>query len=218
MSKTNDQSSEVMALDTNMSNASGVIESASRRRLIRFGASAVPVLATLTSQSALAGSCISTSAWGSDQISHSASQKARHDGYASVVNTGYTIAAWNTNDINNAAWTALKNSPNFNANGLILATLTFNQLYRRIVDKSLMRSPTLNGLVGTSNVIGSLGANDSGFFLVAQLNWAVGAKPPTQCVSDVNWKAIVAGTYPAGQPWDLAKIRAYLENNWIVQP
>lgn len=218
MSNTNNQSAVVNVIKSNSPENSAGVSSASRRRLIRFGASAVPVLATLTSQSALAGSCISTSAWGSDQISNSASQKARHQGTATAVTNGYTITAWNTNDINNAAWTALKNSPNFNASGLDLTTLTFDQLYQRIVDKSLMRTPALNGLTGTSNVIGSLSANDSGFFLAAQLNWAVGAKPPTQCVSEVNWKAIVAGTYPVGQPWDLAKIRTYLENNWIVQP
>lgn len=188
--------------------------SPSRRRIIRLGASAVPVLATLTSQSALAGACISTSAWGSDQVSQSASQAARHAGHAVAVTNGWTISAWNsTAQGSGTAWAAFKstfgNSPNPNA-------LTFAGLYAK-VGATYMRSPTNLGYNPSALVMGSLTNDDKGYFLVAMLNYAVGAKPPTDCVTDANWQAIVAGTYPLANPWDLHQIALYLQNNFIVQ-
>lgn len=199
------------------------VASPSRRRIIRLGASAVPVLATLTSQSALAGTCISTSAWGSDQISNSASQAARHAGHAVTVTTGYTISAWDANDSGNAAWTAFttkypdyKNFPVAHPTQFILSELTFAQLYA-CVGSTYMRDPSSFGFTSTAKVVGGLGNNDSRFFLVAQLNYAVGAKPPIECVSETNWLAIVAGTYPVGTPWDVSEINEYLQLNNIVQ-
>lgn len=190
------------------------VASPSRRRIIRLGASAVPVLATLTSQSALAGACISTSAWGSDQISNSASQAARHAGHAVLVMTGWTISAWNSNnDAPGTPWLAYKNTYGVNGNP---NSYTFADLYAK-VGSIYMRSPSSLGLDPTAKVVGGLGDSDSSFFLVAQLNYAVGAKPPTECVTDANWQAIVAGTYPVGTPWDIHQIRLYLESNYIVQ-
>lgn len=188
----------------------------SRRRIIKLGASAVPVLATLTSQSALAGACISTSAWGSAQISNSASEAAMHASHAAPVTTGYTISAWNSTDSTNAAWMAFTSvfgsSPAANA-------LTFSDLSTKLgtIYTSYIWNPSSLGFNPSDLVMGHLTNDDKGYFLVAQLNYAVGAKPPTACVTDANWQAIVAGTYPAGTPWDVHQIRLYLENNYIVQ-
>lgn len=198
------------------------VASPSRRRIIRLGASAVPVLATLTSQSALAGQCLSTSAWGSEQISGSASQAARYQKLD--VTNGYTISAWNTNDSANAAWTAFttkypnfKNHPVGNPQNFKLSELTFAQLYA-CVGGTYMRNPSSFGFTSSDLVVGHLTSDDKGYFLVAQLNYAVGAKPPTECVTEVNWLAIVAGTYPAlGAAWSVHDIRNYLVNNYIVQ-
>jgi len=192
------------------------LASPSRRRLIKLGASAVPVLATLSSQSALAGQCISTSAWGSAQISNSASEAARHASHAVEVTTGYTISAWNSTDSTNAAWTAFTgvfgSSPAANA-------LTFSDLSTKLgtIYSPYFWNPLSLGFGPSDLVMGHLTNDDKSYFLVAQLNYAVGAKPPTACVTDANWQAIVAGTYPVGNPWTLSQIRTYLENNYIVQ-
>jgi len=194
------------------------VASPSRRRVIKLGAASVPVLATLTSPSALAaGTCISTSAWGSAQISNSASEAARHATHAVAVTTGYTITAWNSTDSANAAWmafvAAFGGSPAPSA-------LTFADLTTKLgtIYSSYYWNPSSLGYSLTDLVMGNLTNDDKGYFLVAQLNYAVGAKPPSECVTDANWLAIVAGTYPAGTPWTVNQIRLYLENNSIVQP
>lgn len=80
-----------------------------------------------------------------------------------------------------------------------------------------MRDPSLFGYLPSDKVVGGLVSDNKGYFLVAQLNYAVGAKPPAACVTEANWLAIVAGTYPAGTPWTLSQISLYLKNNYIVQ-
>ena len=192
----------------------------SRRKLIRLGAAAVPVVATLTSQSALAGNCISTSAWGSDQMSKSASQKARHDARGVAVTQGYTITAWNAtrtgNNDNSEPWRLLQEAypnkikKNFNQNDI-----TFKDLAG--LDRAKIRIPA--GFTLTDVVVGKLTSSDASFFLVAQLNFAVGQKPPTQCITDTDWGLIVAGMYPTtGSPWTLTQTALYLRSNFIVQP
>ena len=189
----------------------------SRRKLIRLGAAAVPVVATLTSQSALAGNCISTSAWGSDQISKSASHKARHDAQGVLVTQGYTITAWNAArpggpSTETAPWAALRvvygtALPN-NQNNITFANLV-------TLDPTKFKTPT--GFAGTDKVVGSLLNDDKSFFAVAQLNFAANLKPPAGCVTDAVWLSIVAGTYPTpGNPWTLVEIALYLKNNSIV--
>ena len=190
------------------------VASPSRRRIMQLGVSAVPVLATLTSQSALAGQCISTSAWGSDQISNSASQAARHAGQAVDVTTGWKISAWNSNsDTAGTSWAAYKTKYGITADP---KSYTFADLYAK-VGKTYMRDPSLFGYLLSDKVVGGLASDDKGYFLVAQLNYAVGAKPPAACVTEANWLAIVAGTYPAGTPWTLSQISLYLKKNYIVQ-
>ncbi len=201
----------------------------SRRKLIRLGAAVVPVVATLTSQSALAANCISTSAWGSDQISNSASHKARHDARAVAVITGFTISAWNTASSPVTAltpqWTAFKAAyPGFTNFGPAAnrsfrqSEVTFAQLQN--LDPAKFKIPTgPTGFTLTDKVVGKLTSSDASFFLVAQLNFAVGQKPPTQCITDTDWGLIVAGMYPTtGSPWTLAQTALYLRSNFIVQP
>lgn len=212
MSEIEKQSETVVNAAETSVQASRPVASVSRRRLIRLGASAVPVLATLSSQSALAGQCISTSAWGSAQISNSASEAARHASHAVPVTTGWTISAWN--DSANAAWTVFTSA--FGSSPNPITSLTFEQLYA-LVGSTYMRSPSSLGFNSSDLVMGNLTSDDKGYFLVAMLNYAVGAKPPTDCVTDANWQAIVAGTYPLGNPWDLGQIALYLKNNFIVQ-
>ena len=192
------------------------LSSPSRRKLIRAGAAAVPVVATLTSQSALATNCISTSAWGSDQISNSASQKARHDTQAVPVTQGFTVTAWNAartggTTTETLPWAALRavyaSLPN-NQN-----TITFANLVT--LDPTKFKTPM--GFMPGDKVVGSLGDNDKSFFTVAQLNFAADKKPPASCVTDANWALIVAGNYPAGSPWSLTQIGLYLRSNWIVK-
>ena len=221
MNEANQSSHGEPASPEQFPHSTGSISSPSRRRLIRIGASSVPVLATLTSRSALAaGNCISTSAWGSDQISGSASEKARHNANSAMVTTGFTITAWNTaaSPANNptAPWVALKLAyPGFVNLGTNFRQnqVTFAQLVA--LDNTRFAIPS--GFMGSDNVVGSLASNDKSYFAVAQLNFAANQKPPVSCVTDAVWLSIVKGTYPtSGSPWSLAQIALYLKNNNIV--
>jgi hypothetical protein len=197
----------------------------SRRKLIRLGAVAVPAVATLTSQSALATSCVSGSAWGSDQVSNSASQKARHDSRAEPVTTGFKISAWNAaaSPVNSltSPWAAFKTAyPNFtnfgpnNNRTFRQGEVTFRQL--QTLDSAKFKVPA--GFNLDDKVVSNLGNNNQSFFWVAQLNFASNLKPPTKCVTDADWGKIVGGTYPtAGSPWSLEQTALYLKNNFIVQ-
>lgn len=224
MNKDNDSSySGDPESPSQVSGLAGSISSPARRKLIKIGASSVPVLATLTSQSALAANCISTSAWGSDQISGSASQKARHDANSVQVMTGFTITAWNaavipsTSTTLTTPWTALKTAyPGLVTQGNTLkqGDVTFDHL--RALDSTKFVTPP--GFVGTDKVVGGLINNDRSCFAVAQLNFAANQKPPPACVSDTVWLSIIAGTYPTpGPAWTLSQIALYLKSNGIVQ-
>jgi hypothetical protein len=229
----NESSNGVVGSSAAVSSAVGVTSSSislpGRRRLIKLGVSAVPVVATLASQSALATNCITTSAWGSDQISNSASQAARHAGNGVPAVRGWTISKWNLNSTgSDSPWKKFKQTyPNFknkSAAGLTpasfdLATLTFDQLFA-CVGSINMRNPTSYGYTGTDTVVGHLTNDDKGYFLVAQLNFAIGFRQSINCVKDdAVWLSIVAGTYasPVGTAvWSVAKTRLYLEKNYIV--
>lgn len=222
MNKDNDSSySGDPESPSQVSGLAGSISSPARRKLIKIGASSVPVLATLTSQSALAANCISTSAWGSDQISGSASQRARHNANSVPVLTGFTISAWNTPaspaNTPTAPWSALKGEyPLFvNSGGNFMQnSVKFSDL--STLDSSRFVTPA--GFAANASVVGSLGNNDKSYFAVAQLNFAANQKPPAACVSDAVWLSIVAGTYPTpGTAWSLAQIALYLKSNGIVQ-
>jgi hypothetical protein len=67
-----------------------------RRRLIKLGASAVPVAITLSSRPARAWDCNSTSAWGSAQISANQSTTARND-KNELANECWTLTNWRDN-------------------------------------------------------------------------------------------------------------------------
>lgn len=232
MSEVNNESSNgVVGSSAAVSSAIDVTSSSislpGRRRLIQLGVSAVPVVATLASQSALATNCITTSAWGSDQISNSASQAARHASNGVPAVSGRTISQWNLNSTGrDSAWRRFmrtypnfKNKPVISPTSFDLATLTFDQLFA-CVGSINMRNPASYGYTGTDTVVGHLTNDDKGYFLVAQLNFAVGFRQSTSCVKDDSvWLSIVAGTYasPAGTSvWPVSKIRLYLEKNYIV--
>ena len=221
MNEANQSSHGEPASPEQFPHSTGSISSPSRRRLIRIGASSVPVLATLTSRSALAaGNCISTSAWGSDQISGSASQTARHNANSAMVTTGFTITAWNTAasspNTPTDPWAALKlaypsfvnSGTNFKQNAVTFADL---------VALDLTKFTLPSGFSSKQTVVGNLASNDQSYFIVAQLNFAANKKPPVSCVTDAVWLSIVAGTYPTpGPAWSLAQIALYLKNNNIV--
>ena len=219
MNEANQSSHGEPASPEQFPHSTGSISSPSRRRLIRIGASSVPVLATLTSRSALAaGNCISTSAWGSDQISGSASEKARHNTNSAMVTTGFTITAWNMTaspaTTPTAPWAALKSAyPSLGGNNFKQNLVTFADLV--VIDNTRFATPI--GFNPNDKVVGSLASNDKSYFAVAQLNFAANQKPPVSCVTDAVWLSIVKGTYPTlGSPWSLAQIALYLKNNNIV--
>ena len=189
-----------------------------RRKLIRLGAAVVPVVATLTSQSALANTCISGSAWGSDQISGSASQAARHQVQKVTVGTGYTITAWNTarsdKEKNSAPWTALQEAyPNNLKNNFNQNEITYGLL--AALDSSKFKIPT--GFSSGTHGVGSLGDDNKSIFLVAQLNFAANQRPPSECVTSDQWTAILNGKYPSAKPWILSETANYLKANGIVK-
>lgn len=222
MNKDNDSSySGDPESPSQVSGLAGSISSPARRKLIKIGASSVPVLATLTSQSALAANCISTSAWGSDQISGSASQRARHEANGvQIITPGFTITAWNAAaspaTSPTTPWLALKSVyPGFvNAGGNFRQnTVTFADLIALAPTKFV----TPAGFSPGQRVVGNLGNDDKSYFAVAQLNFAANRQPPPACVSPTVWQSILAGTYPTpGTAWTLTQIALYLKSNNIV--
>ena len=178
MNKDNDSSySGDPESPSQVSGLAGSISSPARRKLIKIGASSVPVLATLTSQSALAANCISTSAWGSDQISGSASQRARHEANGFPVIPRFTISQWNVaaNPVSKTTdpWIALRDAYSLGSS-FRQNTVTFTELKNLLLAKFTIPTAFSPG----ANVVGSLGNNDQSFFVVAQLNFAANLKPP----------------------------------------
>lgn len=220
-----------------------LVASPSRRRLIRAGAAAVPVVATLASRPALAWDCQSPSAWGSEQLNPNTSLKnnAGHNKYRDET---WTISNWQGNNarpitgVSDKPWNYLvskfpgvlnTNNAQKNSQGNWInfdyTKVTFSNLssvtgfYNPGFSNSAKVSSSLSNTQADTNI--------NSYFVVAQLNFVLlapveGTKDVPnlldRCVTASEINAMVKGTYPkVSEAWSAKKVWAYLHNNWIVR-
>jgi len=206
----------------------------SRRRLIKLGSAAVPVIATLTSRPALAWHCNSASAWGSADMGTTQSQRTRNTSKR-LTNETWTIANWKANTtragLGNPWAVLLARYP-----GIIGSQRTFNFTnvsFNRLSVGVGVLSP-ITGLTFAANygkVAATLVANSTDFMshvLVAQLNflllgntgWDVCLKTATESNTAIplTLQQMSNGgfSYPSNTPWNQAKVVRYLEANYIA--
>jgi len=200
-----------------------------RRRLIKIGVAATPVIMTLASRPVLAWHCKSPSAWGSEQLNPNTSIK--HDSY---VDETWTITNW----INNRGRAAvLSGNPPWRQLALKIPGISSITNYKYVTVGAVRAAiPTLPSGVQDSHRVyqGLSGKTPSGapstyyiwsdfakYLVVAQLNrfmLAAGVWDP-QCVTEAELSAMAQLSYPSSAtPWDADKVQQYLYNNWIVRP
>lgn len=210
----------------------------SRRRLIRLGTAAVPVVATLASRPALAWHCKSPSAWGSEIINPNTSLKA-NAGHQVYADETWTITNWKNNSgrtaINLSNGTdagtpwgelkrlipSLKNNETKNSAGKFDYTLVRVRHLGLIPD---FVNPGFNGDSFVKDVLTDNPSQASTYILVAQLNYFVLRNARfdngiDQCLKDGQLKQMALGNFKeGGNSWDFEKIKLFLSENWVVRP
>ena len=187
--------------------------SSSRRRLIRAGASSVPIIATLASRPVLAGPCNSTSAWGSALMA-TQSVTARAVANATDV-TPWTEAQWKDNSPNGAPWNALHAAVGGFADAAGMRNqYTVSQLF-------IDGSPDWTiGPKKVKHVLnGTQGTDFQRMIVTAKLNWRVGATGVSACLAAPDLASMGDGMYApqnGGSIWNASQIQDYLRNNHIV--
>ncbi len=206
-------------------------KSPTRRRLIRLGTAAIPVVATLASQPALAWHCNSASAWGSAKAGTTQSQTARNTS-KQIADETWTITNWKNNTTRlsgSTPWTVLKSK--YSGISASWATVTVAQLYANVsalrpivgLDTSSMNTTLVKEL---------LQANTTHFkshVLVAQLNylllgssgWGVCVNPanegPTTIPQTLAQMSVATYAYPStSAAWAKSDVVKYLESNYIA--
>ncbi|MDO8652101.1 MAG: hypothetical protein Q7R66_07920 [Undibacterium sp.] len=211
--------------------ASHSVESTSRRRLIKLGSAAVPVVATLVSRPALAWHCKSPSAWGSEIINPNTSLKT-NAGHQSYPDEAWYITDWRDNVARSSAgfgdkpWKVLCTK----YPGLKDATTTTNGSFdytKVTISKLLAVIPGLRSTASSNSKVKAVLTSGSDLqisTLVAQLNYILlsplSANQIESCLSGDKLQKMALGNYsPSGlnQTWDAAKIKTYLYENWIAR-
>jgi hypothetical protein len=192
--------------------------------LIKLGSSSVPVLATLASRPALAWSCKSPSAWGSEAINPTTSLKT-NAGHTSYADETWTISNW----INNTTRTQVTGSPwaglisLYSSLGSVAnyANITISQL----VNATQISNGGANGSSTVKSVLESSGTPLQKHIIVAQLNFLVlsprGTNYMERCLTLNDLKTMASGSFqPAGvgKTWNSTDIVTYLQSNSIARP
>lgn len=242
MSEINKQLDARLGEATVLTTALRPIASPSRRRLIKLGTAAVPVVATLASRPALAWHCQSPSAWGSEQINPNTSLKngVAHKTY---IDETWTINNWKTNTPRTVVDFATGVDAGAPWNELCIACpklLTIPECYTKKNSKSvfdykkvtvgyLMTCGFVNPGFATTLLVkdvpsGTYGTQPRTYALIGQLNYAVLKKARFKndidsCLKDGQLESMIAGTFDGGDGmWSLTKVSEYLFNNWVVTP
>ena len=204
-----------------------------RRRFIRLGASAVPVIMTLTSRPVMAWHCNTTSAWGSARLANNiGSAKTRLDGGVVNGNETWTIDNWTNNNItgsniSTAPWEAVRVAMNLATVALAQAQLTVVAIF----------PGGLTGVAGTNTVLSVLsgGTSFQRSVTVARLN-TIYVAPNFQilinnCIvsadtglngGDQVQRMAALGSYyfspnAPGSYWSEVQIVEYLFLNWLAR-
>jgi hypothetical protein len=204
----------------------------SRRRLIKLGTAAVPVVATLASGPAMAWHCQSPSAWGSEQINPNTSLKT-NVGHQRYIDETWYIVNWRDNTArgavgySNKPWAVLKSKyPTLKD-----ATTTTSGSFDYTKVTVLKLASTVSGLhmagANSSLTVKDVLTNGSSLqksTIVAQLNYLLlsplSQNELEQCLPSGELQKMASGSYSPsgiGQTWDSEKIRQYLYANWIAR-
>jgi hypothetical protein len=213
---------------------SNPVASPSRRRLIKLGSAAVPVIATLASRPALAWHCKSPSAWGSEIINPNTSLKT-NAGHQSYPDETWYISNWRDNvarssagyngkpwDVLRSKYSAINNLP---ANSPLKTSLDYTKVtiaqLQVAVPGIRMAGASPSALV--KSVLSS-GTDLQKSTIVAQLNYLLlsplSRNQIEMCLPASALQQMADGTYkPAGlsQPWSAAHVKRYLYENWIAR-
>jgi hypothetical protein len=196
-----------------------------RRRLIKAGAAAVPVAATLVSRPAFAWHGRTPSAWGSAPINTNSSLQADNQG---IVDETWIIANW----ISNESRASLGNPWNrlaaisgmaVPANSAWFRSVTFKQLFDKAGSQLVVPSGASFSRTSTTPVVSWLNSQGSSFaaiLLVAQLNRIL-LSSVQKIVKLTQLQDMARGTFTpdvSGQAtWNQDKIVTYLDMNYIVR-
>lgn len=201
----------------------GSVASASRRRLIKLGTAAVPVVATLASRPAMAWHCKSPSAWGSnptlEDANLTASQKANpaHD---VVLDEVWTVKNWCDNSTRyNLAnpWDVVKGKCGLTKNFTAITFADISKLgitWPSAVDTSKKVVNVLNANGGAQNPPTYINA-----MIVALLNYKLIGKSNglAQCMMPLDIQEMASGKIEISKnvTWYEKEIRDYLYNNYV---
>jgi hypothetical protein len=204
----------------------------SRRRLIKLGAAAVPVVATLTSRPAFAWHCMSPAAWGSIDANPNTSLKT-NAGHKTYVDETWYISDWKDNTARGATgntkkpWAALKSKYPGLKDDTTTTSGSFD--YTKVtIDKLLMTVSVLNGAgasgADTVKAVLTNGTPLQKSTIVAQLNYLIlsplSGNQMESCLAFDKLTEMASGTYyplgTDGQAWYADEIVRYLRENWIA--
>lgn len=204
----------------------------SRRKLIKLGASTVPVVATLASRPALAWHCQTPSAWGSEIINPNTSLKANagHKTYGDEV---YYISNWYNNNTNGSSmgtnpWEALlamKPSLKTSATSDSSGNFSYTKVTVGFFFSTCTNIVRPSGLTDTTKLYTVFNTGSfQAAVIVAQLNfWLLSTASGNDvefCVDSTKLKAMAGGSYSPpnlGVTWDATQIKNYLSQNWIAR-
>ena len=195
---------------------------ARRRRLLKIGASGVPVALTLTSRSVLAGTCTTTSAWGSTQLMNTASVNAHHNSF--TVSTS-SLATWQAATSSAPGpFTTLYSAKTFGfgSAALLFSGLTVNQLFDGAAPTAW--STALKG-AKVKDAIKSTATTSTSFqrmIIVAALNVqsSTTSNKVSSCTTiaelKVMGKASTDGPYTTANGLTLSTVLPYLAANYLA--
>lgn len=198
--------------------------SPSRRRLIKLGAAAVPVVATLASRPALAWHCQSTSAWGSTMVGTS----LQHTDTTSF-ETWY-ISDWKDNILRSSAgsrkpWLYVRPKLSQANQTACLTNGSFD--YTKVTCAMLTADLGINcaGASGKVRDVLTSGTDLRKATIVAQLNLKLTPNSTyrgvmSSCLGSTTALNEMANNQyyqPSTRKWTTGEIVDYLKNNWIAQ-
>jgi hypothetical protein len=223
MSEINNGSGQALKVDSQSVLIAAGVASNSRRKLIKLGASAVPVVATLASQPALAWHCKSPSAWGSLQKNPNTSLKNNAAQTTTYPDETWYITNWANNTKRSDMLTlGFPWSKFFAKYTGIASTRSNNSMLVTAADLagiSGFKIPSgFNGVVRT--LLGS-GTAFQKAVVVAQLNYyctPVSAQNQmSMCVKPTDLGAMAQRSSPFTSPtWSDQDIVDYLKNNYFA--
>lgn len=198
--------------------AANAVKSARRRRLLKLGATGVPVALTVASRPVLAWSCNTTSAWGSAQMMPNASTAARNTA-TKLADETWTITNWKNNTTRStlsSPWTRFLTYKNSSAS---FKSLLVTALYGA-------SGPFPNGVYSTDKIYDVICASRGTFaqyMIVAKLNSLL-ITNVSSCLKSNGVDQLPrmqGGSYlppNGGSAWSSSVIQDYLAANSIVMP